>query len=480
VKKGLILTIILLVYFLFPKQSFAAFTSVSDTLSTSRPSAATVLTTNQPAAQNYVIVDNSKGNLFLASDSAVIKQDAGSYKDYATVASSSGYTANQKVIYFSRNLTFAHYSQVATAIVPITARHIISFRTGDGMHSGAHIVITFPTLASTDSDSSSPSASGFMFNNLQSSDITWTAQAAGGGANPMGCNAGGTTISGTSAGSTPTLDCQIPADLAVNTTLTATIAGKLINPTNAITDASCEGAQTCTADTWKITIKDDTETSVALAGTVEPVTVQAIVAPSMTFTISGEGPSVNYNTIGGANCGSETASNGSISTLASSVNLGYLSSAAINHAAQLITVTSNSPTGYSITATSSGQFSNAALNTAIPDANSGVGLNDNDKPAPALITSGTAAFGISPCGTDTSTATWGNGTIGTSGTSTAKFSNPWNRPGNGPYYATISSYSGGSMSSGRTTVIRYGAAISTTTSPGNYQNYFTYVATPIF
>ena len=236
-----------------------------------------------------------------------------------------------------------------------------------------------------------------------------------------------------------------------------------------------ETAAAGTADTWKISLETQDassltlDTSKALIGTIEAVQVQGTVEPSMTFTIAG--------VANGASACSDTTNPGpGLDSTATFVNLGSLANGAINLSAQTLTVSTNGAGGYAITATSSGRFLNAASGFWITDANGGNGLTANDTPAPATFqASGNPVFGIHPCGTDTSTSTWGSG--GTAFSSGNKYSNPWNTGVNG-YSATIATFA--APASSRATTVEYGATVGSTTPAGTYNTVFTYVATPTF
>jgi hypothetical protein len=212
--------------------------------------------------------------------------------------------------------------------------------------------------------------------------------------------------------------------------------------------------------------------------TIESVQVQATVEPTITFTIAGmPNGSNNYQTNGSASCGSEAANSG-IDSTPTFVNLGLLNSGTINHNGQKLTVSTNGSTGYVITATTSGHLINPANGVYLSDANGPQGSNPLagvDSPAPQAIAAGTADFGISPCGANVSAIWYSAPNLVANG---AKFSNPWNNTLSA-YYATVASYSSGPISSD-VTIVRYAAAISTTTPAGIYANTFTYVATATF
>ena len=484
------------VYLLTAQKVWAAqLTSASDTISTSRPSASAVLNTDQAAnATTISVIDlgSSNGLMYIASDSATFWAGTGETADYNIkyVASSSAQiagTPNTRNIYFTGSNTIPHAHHKGDAVsVPITAMHKIVFTTATTLPSGGKILITFPTLSSGDANSAaSPSASTFQLNGLSdtnikafsgSSALTFT----GSYTNPSSGTSPVITLgslgSSITAGTTVTIyvGCSAAAAVAKCDTQVPTI----INPT--------KNAATGTADSWRVQIdtqdgsSNPYDTGKVKIDTIEAVQVYATVEPSLTFTIAGENSGTDYHTIS-TSCASETSNTG-INSTPTIVNLGTLTNGTTSHIGQTLTISTNGASGYALTATSSGRLIDVATGFWIPDANGGTGLTANDTPIPAAMTTGTAAFGVSPCGAHvpTSTPNWGgtSGVINSGGTSTALFSNPWNTSGNG-YYATLASYTGGPIS-GDITVMRYAGTVAGTTPPGIYSTVLTYVATATF
>lgn len=454
--------------FLSPKQAEADYmASISATLSTSRPSTSVTLsyTTLAAATTAAVFNDPTAGNqIFLASDSAFFYDLLASARERVTIASMSATNipaSNQRIAYFSTTTSNLHYKGTAFA-VPITAMHTVRFTAADPITSDKRIVITYPGSAD---NSASPSATTFAFNNLASANVKTN-----------GVTCGTLTIS------SPSITCVPNATITAGTVVTILIgcsgatgavcdtqAPTLINPARASTAAG-------TADIWavQLTMQDasqnDLETNRIKIGTVDSILVHAIVDPIFTMSIAGINTNANYNTSSAA-CGSETTNSG-INATATVVDLGTLGTG-ITLAGQKITVSTNAKTGYVITATSSGRFIDPGSGYWIPDANTGDGLTANNTPAPATITAGTPAFGISPCGPSVVNS-WVGGTAIASG---GKLSNPWNS-GTNSYYALLASAAG--PIANEITVIRYAATVSLVTPSGYYRTAFTYVATPTF
>ncbi len=463
--------ILLLIILLSPVKKANALTSVSDTISTSRPSTSANLSTGIAANATTATIVDVGTNIYLASDTARIKQSVGSAMQNLTVASSSAASGGTKSVYFVTGPTVA-FGAGDLLMVPVTAMHKVQFKTEEAIPASGKIVITFPGSTNT---TASPSATTFAFNGITSTQLQ---------ANGLTCDSW--TISSTGA---PTITCTSNAGAAANTTVTILIgctsqsggsctaqAPRLINPTKSNTTLGA-------ADTWRLNIETQdsggtsVESAVVKIATVEAVQVQATVDPTLTVTIAGLNNNTNFNTVTG--CASEVTNSG-INASATSVNLGVLSSGIINKAGQTITVTTNAVNGYAITATSSGRLINPATGHWITDVNGGNGLTANDTPAPAVMpASGNPAFGIFPCGARVTTSSPDyDDESAIDFSSGGKGTNPWNTIGNG-YYATIASYTGGSVASDAT-AIRYAATISTTTPAGTYTTVFTYVVTPTF
>ena len=354
----------------------------------------------------------------------------------------------------------------------VSATHTVKFTLGTGVPASGKIVITFPGVAN---NTASPSATNFAFNQLAAANVTVTGTAA--------CPTGQIVVS------SPSITCTPNAGIASNTTLTFVF--NLINPIKLVT--------TGTADNWKVSIQTQDsiagnpilESGFAKIGTIESVQVQAIVEPTLSFTIFGVNDNVNINTIG--TCGDSILTNSGINSSPNFVNLGLLFNGKLSKAAQKLEVSTNGSSGYAITATSSGQFMNPATGYALNDANAGGGnpgrnpLTANDAPAPSIITvggsPGVTAFGIHACGARSNIGAdiWAENSNQTAAdyvTGTAKFSNPWNASGTS-YYATIASYTGGPVGTDDTAIL-YGATVTGSTPAGLYSNYYTYVATATF
>jgi hypothetical protein len=169
----------------------------------------------------------------------------------------------------------------------------------------------------------------------------------------------------------------------------------------------------------------------------------------------------------------ENVNTGSNST-ATEVNLGTLVGTGINSGAQLLTVTTNGTSGYSLTATTSGHLVDKSVGYWIPDVRTATA---NDSPLPGLtIVSGTPNFGIHACGADVNTTNWGTNNCTIS--SGCLYLNPTTT-----YYYTLASKNSGPIigtaGEGLTTVV-YSGTVSASVPAGTYHTAFTYIATPVF
>jgi hypothetical protein len=489
--------LLLLVGLFFAPQAHAALSSVSDTISTSRPSAAAPIVGNIGAGSVSQVNFIDNGSMFLASDSATLQSDTGQLQDIMVVASMSAQQVGppvQKTLYFSKTITNAHHDRTAV-VDAITATHMIELTPGTAIPTNGKIVITFPGAGS---NTASPSATGFSFNNLQPGGVICLPTTA--------CNGAVVSITGsntitvqTSAPQSGAIYIGIGCTGTISVTngygTCSTYASALINPTVS-SNGTCTGNPTvCAADIWKLQVQTQDaggnalETSRIAIGTVNAVQVYAYVEPTLTFSIAGLNTTDNWGAKA-TSCGNETINTG-IPTSATVVNFGSLNNGNFSKAAQVLTVSTNGPTGYDVTATSSGHLINTATGSWLPDANqntvagSGNGLTNNDVPLPYPIllggttASGSAFFGISACGND-APAFWGGSTHISIN---SNFSNPWNTGSNG-YVATLATSTASNINGTDTThgvtVVRYAASIAPSTPAGLYTTALTYVATANF
>lgn len=452
--KSFLIKVFLFLLFFFPVKTAIAgnLTNVKDTITTSRPSAASPVSADAAAGLGAVSVYDNK-SIYLASDSAQLVKTATNafVQTGINVASQS---AARTTVYFTTPLGASGAMAGADVlIVPITAKHTIVFKTETYISATGDLEIILSPGNST--NQASPSATGFSFNNLQTTDIAIS---------------GPTCSAWTVTASTGIIKCTSLSAVAANTTVTVTIGSTLpvlINPTKTATIG--------TADTWAVSLVTYDATGIELdrtkvkIGTIESVMVRATVEPTLTFTIAGiaDLTQISTNNVGCTNPSPTQSTNTGITSTATVVDMGILSNGAISYAAQDLTISTNMSGGYVLTATSSGQLKNPATGYKIANAQGAVVGNDN--PVPVAITSGAEAFGIHVCGYDVASATWGIRTT----TANTKYALP-----SAAYYYTLASETT-AVTSSKTTVV-YGGTVSATTPPGLYTTVLTYVATPIF
>ncbi len=439
--------------FFVQKADAASLTNVSDTITTSRPSAASPLTVDQAAnATQATVVDN--GSIYLASDSATFLPSTGeTINAGVNVASMSAQISgppNTRIVYFTGVVSNAHHNG-DVVLVPITAVHTVRFTTISSIPSGGKIIITFP---GSGQNTASPSASTFSFNNLAAAGVTFSGTAV--------CATGQLTVTA------PTITCTTSGPISGSTAITVAIGSvpTLINPTKTVAAG--------TADLWKIAVTTQDASSITLdsakttIGTIESVQVQATVDPTLTFTIAPVSGAINTgNTTG---CTNTEAVNSGISSTATTVNLGILNTSTINISAQLITISTNASAGYSLTATSSGHLINPASGVWIPDSTT-----------PGFMTLNVPWFGIHPCGLNVATGTWGSGATG--GGANAKYGWPTQTTS-----VTLASTSTGPIGNTATTggvgagltSVEYAGAVDVSIPAGTYYSEITYVATATF
>lgn len=466
------------------KQTHAAsLTQLSDTVSTSRPSAASYVVNASPglaAGSGDVIIDDNAA-VFLASDSATLYADPNGGEsgntetiNVASMSAANVPASNQRLVYFTGVTAHVHHTG-DPVIVPITAVHTISFKPNTTIPVGGKIIITFPQMAASDTNPASPSASAFNLGGFVPSTTNIHANFSTGSST---CTF---AVTGTGASGIPTVTCTV-ATAAINSGTTVTIllgcssgasatcaaanqVPTIINPMRKQPPSANagQGVSTTIADNWKIGVTTQDNNSVtldngtAVVGTIESVQVQAQIDPTLTFQISGIAGSTNLSSGHGAGCPSDITGTG-LTSSATNVLLGTVNTT-ISLAAQDLTVSTNGTGGYALTATSSGALTDVAQGYAI-----------NSSTTPGIITAGNELFGIHPCGTDVNTGTWATGSVpGGSG----KIAWPTQTTALG-----LASRVG--TANNIITTIEYAITASSVTPAGFYTSIITYVATPVF
>jgi hypothetical protein len=502
---------IVTVFFALHANRAHAFNNISDTVTTSRPSASSPLNAHAVSGDTQLTIYGNNSR-FLASDSAKIIRAGAQITGGLKIASQS---ADLTTVYLGSPNTVGAAAQMGTDVLllPATAMHTVQFTTSFQLGTTDSWKLTFPALTIGDANTTaSASATTFQLNGVvsgtggrdnikiydvtASSDITnnftITATNPSGGTSPLLNFANSTSavtaghqiriFIGCSAitGSGSSVACSTQVPRIINPTKTNVIAG-----------------QTATADSWKIVLSQAgtaTDTTTVSVATIESVTVRATVDPTLVFKIIGinTGSAINTGNSSGG-CSLATLTTSGVNSAANEVNLGVVqntpgdTNALTNTAAQRIEISTNGSNGYSLTATSSSSLYNPT---------SGFFFRSSTTPIdfPNSVATPAHFFGLHPCGVDVNT-TWINGGAAGSSTcnvvaGTAASNCQWAWPTAGittnTTPLTIASAAVGPIGSGNGTAgsgivsVAYAAGTDVTVPPGQYRAIITYTATPTF
>jgi hypothetical protein len=485
----------------------ATLTSASDTITTSRPSPSSPLNAALGSTDTQATIFNN-GSRYLASDSAkLIRKSTDTLLDTSTIVASQ--SSALTTVFFSEQAGTAGQAGTDVLFVPITAMHRVAFTVVGAVPNTGDIFMTFPNLATGDSNNeASPSATTFQMNNLDADDVTLikvldddtdiTANTTISLTNPTGNGDGADltiTIDTGSIAAGSVVEIFIGCSTVGGGTCTAQTP-RVINPTKT--------AAAGTADTWKIAVQTRNGSDVLIdsatvaVATIDSVQILATVDPTLTFTIAGVGNGVDVNTGNTTGCLQDEDTNAGTAATATVVNLGILGNTPTavdtkvsNIAAQLLTVTTNGSGGYSLTATSAGQ---------LRDFSSGFAINSSTTPTAFPASAPRHWFGFHACGLDTYNATIGttfwnttasNTECGSciSGSTTCPDSTPgtnvckygWPTTTTSLTLASDSTGPIGTASDGNGLVsVSYASGVDANVPGGSYQTYVTYVATATF
>lgn len=476
-----------MVILLWPTPVFAGtLTSAKDTLSNSRLSFRGHVGSSYSSGSTTLAIasssnpDNDLLNLFprdtICFPDAGLNGCAGSTSyTIATIPSQSG----QTMALASALVTALDTSNFAVSTQ--SAIHTVTFTTVSAVSSGSVRVIipAFTNSNTTTTDGfpdfgGSVSSSGFDLNGINGSPGTYITCA--GGAVTWGTPT--VSLPGSSASSDHEINCPFTGTLSSSTAVTITIgtSGKrVINPAP-VTSGHTRG----TSDVYTVTIReldgssniiDSTDVKVA---PVEGVLVSATVDTSLTFTISG------VDTTSTSTCGRVASSTTGGTSTASTVPFHTITSPDTAYQmAQLLTVSTNSTSGYAVTAEENAVLSIDGLGVnTIPDTTCG---------ATPCTSGGTADPSPQDWVTYGTYRGFGYSLENVSG-SDAKFQyNDSSRTFNAaPFYITGASsgpptlMSNGSPVSSSQVRVCYQIVVSGTQRAGYYLNKVTYIATPVF
>ncbi len=373
--------------------------------------------------------------------------------------------------------TTVNSDTLSTSQPGTAAMHTISFTTTKAVPAGGLILITFPKLATGDSnDSASPSASTFQLNGTDGSNVLITS----GGTN-ISTGVSVSASDPSAPGDSPVVSLSLGGSTSISAGTSVTIylgcsllgIGKCAKEESHILNP-LKKASTGVADIWavRVTTTDASNTTIE-SGSLnlaidDTVTVRATVEPFLSFIIVGLPDKTamdSSNTCGSAH--RATVTNAGFATSGTSVNLGALSSGTPNYAAQRMTILSNAINGYVITATSSGKLTNPGSANTIPDAQGDpVGP---DRPSPSKLDTKNGGFGIHVCDnlSKVDPLVWG--------TTEEDFANP----GSIYPYTLVNSLTPPGTNGDSMTLL-YGVTVSNKTPGGSYKTSITYTATPLF
>jgi hypothetical protein len=414
-----ILIVALLAVFLHPfgiVNAVGNFTLSKDTLSSSRPSISTTLSTAVTAGDT---------TLNLASTTNILQGDVLTLPQGTTENVTVSSVTDATHVALTTAAANAH--TISSAVYDKqTSKHTITFTTRSAVNAGSFLV-TFPVAGSNQNDGI-PDSTGFDFNSLATSDVTLSGGTAG-------------TIVITPASGTVSI--PFTGTIAASTAITITIGNtnKLLNPTKT--------AASGTADTW--TVKTDEKDAVGVVdttsvqvGTIESVAVTVSVAPTLNFSIAAVASGQT----------AFSATNTNVTTTTTTVPYGTIPTATAEYAAQDLTVSTNAVGGYTVTGFESGPLSMSSGTTITDFSTTAADNNGND---------GFGYSGRNLSGTDCSVVFNSSGTFfssgfGTSTTPTSVMTNA------------------GPVSGSQCRVI-YRVRVPATQSPGSYQNVVSYIAT---
>lgn len=334
----------------FFDQGYSAnLTSVSVTLSNSRPSFRGALTSGNTTGSSVIFINTTAGDYPSTSSAQLVQGDtlrignAGSLGSY-TVASTSSDSTISLTSGLSAGDSDAGDDVIATASTTLTTR----FTTSSAVANGRFRILV-PAL-----DSDTASADGIPdggYYDFGSSAPTVTC--------PSDIS-GYDFVTGTATASTITVgsvqyhsfECAYSGTGGVSTVFDGTsndaiVIDSLINP------APNTSHTAGTADTYSVIIQQlnssfaVVDRTITKVGVVEAVKVTASVAPSITFKIIGESSAT-------AACGISGGT--SVTTTATTVPFGTLSIADFTTAAQGLSVSTNATNGYAVTAVANDQL----------------------------------------------------------------------------------------------------------------------------
>ncbi|KKR49636.1 MAG: Serine-rich adhesin, platelet-type [Candidatus Levybacteria bacterium GW2011_GWC1_40_19] len=366
---------------------------------------------------------------------------------------------------------------ISTSLPKTASMHKISFKNPTAVPASGKIIVRFPALLEGDTNTeASPSASTFQLNNL-SSNVTLVKTV-----DDEADISSKTTVTtaNPSTGTSPTITITLNSStsIAANSVIEIFIGCKTLTSSKCSEAAPIvlnptKTAPSGTSDRWLITLATqdsasiDIDTGKTRIATIESVKVSARIDPVLSFTIAGIEDALDVNTGNATGCTNQENTNSGTASSANMVNLGLLSTNKIKISAQLISIYTNTSSGYSLIASSSAPLTDIDTSHTIPSPKE-----------PEELSIGNPGFGIHPCGLDVNEEIWGKGsTVKGDG---AKYGWPSKEDTivlasdpSGPVGSSVAAGNG-------LTSIEYAASIDSAVPAGLYRSVVTYIVTSTF
>lgn len=466
----------------FKNQAYSAnLTEVSVTSTNVRPSFRGALAAGNIAGTSKAII-NTTANAYASSSSAQLVEgdvvrigSAGTLRAY-TVASTSSLSTFSLTAALLTGDSDAGDDVIATSSSTLNVR----FKTVSAVNDGKFRILV-PGIGAGAAIDGIPDGGGFDFGTTGGATVTCPADFANytfaAGAN----TANDVTLDGTVYHS---YTCAYTGTGAVATAFNGTthdvisIAG-LINPAPASNHTS--GA----ADAYSVIIQhlDSSDNVVdfttARIAIVEAVRVTAYVSPQITFKIFGLPAATSA-------CGATT----DVATTPVSVPFGELTIGGFKNAAQAMTVSTNAPGGYAVTAIENDQLGrNGAACTADPHiGGAGPNVPNNECIQDTLGDAGAATNAVSDEWVNSAKVGFGYALSDPNGTTTEAFAyNETPRVFSARQFADaengdapVTIFNDTTVTSNDNLYVCYRIIPDATTAAGNYENYITYTATATF
>lgn len=457
----------------------ANLSNVSVTLSNSRPSFRGALAAGNVAGSSQIIINTTDGAYPSSSSAQVVVGDAMRIGEAGSLGS---YTVTDVVDSSTINITPVLASGdsdtgddvIATASSTLTVR----LTTTNAIANGAFRILVPADPTNAAATDGIPDGGGFDFG-TSAPTVTCPGDIAN-----YDFVAGTATASAVTIGATDyhSYECRYSGSGAIGTVFDGTSNGAF-TITSVINPAPKQTGHTVGyADTYNVVVRQlDTAYDVADAttvsiGVVEAVRVTASVAPQITFRILGVDSSTSV-------CGITT----DVTTTASLVPLGSLNISSFTDAAQGLSVSTNAPNGYAVTAIENDQLGrNGGVCTGdntgancIPDS-----VGDSSTMSHTTInewsSSNVKGFGYSLHEVNTTGAVpafqynTNSGACDGTGDCFKQFADAENSQ------AAQTIFNSSTVADNDNLYVCYRAVISATQSAGDYTNYLTYTATATF